>query len=156
MRLGKLGAGVMAGLLLAVSAPAQDKPIKVVFVCEHGAAKSVIAAAQLKKLATEKGVALDVITRGTTPDPEISDEIRKGLAKDGLALPVSKPVRATAADLDGATVVSFGPDLRTLTKGPVLDWSDAPSPSKDYGAASNDIRKRVEALLKQLSPPQKH
>jgi len=40
----------------------------VVFVCEYGAAKTVIAAAYFNKMATEQGLAYRAITRGTAPD----------------------------------------------------------------------------------------
>ena len=49
-------------VLIGVSAFGQKPaPPKVVFVCEHGAAKSVIAAAEFKRLAKEKGLAVEVI-----------------------------------------------------------------------------------------------
>ncbi len=44
----------------------------IVFVCEHGAAKSVIAATYFNKLANEKGLNLKAIARGTHPDQELS------------------------------------------------------------------------------------
>jgi protein-tyrosine-phosphatase len=41
----------------------------VVFVCQHGAAKSVLAAALLERLAAEQGVSLRARARGTEPEP---------------------------------------------------------------------------------------
>ena len=40
----------------------------VLFVCEHGAAKSVIAAAYFNQLASEKNLDVRAIERGTNPD----------------------------------------------------------------------------------------
>ena len=40
----------------AQTAPAVSVEIRVVFVCEHGAAKSLIAAAYFNKLAGERGL----------------------------------------------------------------------------------------------------
>ena len=49
----------------------QDNPI-IVFVCEHGAAKSVIAAAYFNKLAQEANSEVRAVARGTHPDSELS------------------------------------------------------------------------------------
>ena len=50
----------------ASSRPAA-KPETVVFVCEHGSAKSVIAAAHFNHLAAEKGLPYRAIARGCAP-----------------------------------------------------------------------------------------
>ena len=57
---------------------------KIIFVCEHGAAKSVIAASYFNKLANEKGLNLQAIARGTNPDQTLSPKTVKGLMEDGL------------------------------------------------------------------------
>lgn len=42
----------------------------ILFVCEHGAAKSVIAVAYFNKMAQGMGVDQRALARGTNPDPE--------------------------------------------------------------------------------------
>ena len=131
----------------------QTPPRKVVFVCEHGAAKSIIAKAEFERLAKEKGIAVEVVSRGTTPDAEIAAGVRKGLLADGTDLGSAKPVKISAKDLKGAAaVVTFGPDLAEwMPKGmKALDWSAAPSPGKDYREARDYIRKQVEGLVGEL------
>jgi len=94
---------------------AKQTPPKIVFICEHGAAKSVIATAELKRLAKERGRLLNVESRGTNPDAQIAADVRHGLKADGMDLGDAKPAKVSAKDLDGATtVVSFGPDLSPL------------------------------------------
>lgn len=44
----------------------------VLFVCLHGAAKSVLAAADFERLAAERGLDLVADSAGTEPDPEIA------------------------------------------------------------------------------------
>jgi pyruvate/2-oxoglutarate dehydrogenase complex dihydrolipoamide acyltransferase (E2) component len=56
----------------------------IVFVCEHGAAKSVMAAAHFNKLARERGLNLRAVARGTSPDKEIAPKAALGLQADGL------------------------------------------------------------------------
>lgn len=148
-------ASLLAMLCIATVAaqqPAEPKT-KVVFVCEHGAAKSVIAAAELERMAKQRGLAVSVIARGTNIDPELAPGVVKGLRADGLTSSLAKPVKAEAKDFaDAAKIITFGPDLRTLMpKGKqALDWSAAPSPGKDYQAARDYIKEQLAALLSQL------
>jgi hypothetical protein len=150
---------LILALLAAFSVSAQNtQPVrpapKVVFVCEHGAAKSVIAAAHMRRLAAEKGLNLEVISRGSTPDPEIPAAVIGGLKKDGIDFTPFKPVQVTRADLAGAAVViSFGPDLSLLTDGKikVQDWSATPTVSGNYDAARTYIVARLQELLDTLT-----
>ena len=133
-------------------------PSKVVFVCEHGAAKSVIAAAEFERLAKQKGLAVEVVSRGTSPDAEIAAGVRKGLAADGINLgAAAKPVKVSAQDLAGAIkVVSFGPNLTEwLPKGiKAADWSATPSPSENYREARTYIVNQLKVLVAELQAAQ--
>ena len=73
----------------------------VIFVCEHGAAKSVLSAAIFNKLARERRMNLRAIARGTNPDPEISQKVAAGLQADGLVASEPAPKKISKADLDG-------------------------------------------------------
>jgi protein-tyrosine-phosphatase len=149
---------VLVPLLGATTLPAQQEsktaPTKIVFVCEHGAAKSVIAAKELEKLARERGISIQAVTRGKTPDPEIPDVVRTGLKADGIEIGAMKPVLVKPEDLRDATrVISFGPDLSAVTgqKLRVEDWSATPSPSENFSAARDYIVKRLQTLLDQMA-----
>jgi arsenate reductase (thioredoxin) len=125
----------------------------VVFVCEHGSAKSVIAATEFKRMAIEKGLDLNILARGTNPDAEIPKLVRDGLKADGHEIGALKPTKVSQKDLRGATkIVSFGPDLsQWLPDGArVMDWSATPSVSEDYRAAREYIRKQLELLVQEL------
>src|SRR4051812_22847552 len=63
----------------------------VVFVCEHGSAKSVIAAAHFNRLAAEKGLPYRAVSRGTNPDASIPASISSALAGDGLDVSTWRP-----------------------------------------------------------------
>lgn len=149
--------------LLSIAAPAfaQSKnpdrlaPAKIVFVCEHGAAKSVIAAAQFNKLAAERGLNYRAIARGVNPDPEFAAKAVTGMKAESLAVPAGKPTLVQDADVaDAAKVVTLGCQLPTK-KTAVTDWSDIPSVSEDYSAASKVIRGHVEALVDSLATQEK-
>jgi protein-tyrosine-phosphatase len=149
---------VLVPLLAATTLSAQQEskmaPPKIVFVCEHGAAKSVIAAKELEKLARERGISIQAVSRGTTPDPDIPLHVRTGLKADGIEIGTMKPAQVKPEDLrDAARVISFGPDLSAVA-GQMLrveDWSATPDVSGNFPAARDYIVKRLQTLLDQIA-----
>jgi protein-tyrosine-phosphatase len=131
------------------TAAAQEQVI--VFVCEHGAAKSIVAAAYFNKLARERNLRYRALARGTAPQEEISVSAAKGLQADGLSATEQKPVRLTRDDVSGAvrvvTFCSLPDDYRSVA---VEEWNDVPTVSDDYNRARNAIVERVERLLNEL------
>src|SRR5262245_44338166 len=90
----------------AVKEPEQTPVI--IFICEHGAAKSIVSAAYFNKLATERHLNFRAIARGTNPDKEISQKVQEGLQKDGLTSSESVPMKISKADVAGAMrVITF-------------------------------------------------
>jgi hypothetical protein len=73
----------IAALTLLAVQPAGTSTA-VVFVCEHGAAKSVIATAYFNKLAAERGLPHRATFRGTTPQDDLSVRAVAGLKEDGI------------------------------------------------------------------------
>jgi len=129
----------------------------VVFVCEHGAAKSVIAAAYFNKLAAERGLRDRAIYRGASPQPELSTATLKGLRDDGLVLPTEKPAGISQADVDAAThIFAIGCALpaRAVSSGKAEDWADVPEVSDGYAASRDAIKRHVERLIDALQPPE--
>ena len=148
---------VLVPLLGAMTLSAQQEsrtaPPKVVFVCEHGAAKSVIAAKELEKLARERGISIQAVSRGTTPEPEIPASVRTGLKADGIDIGTMKPVQVKPEDVrDAARVISFGPDLSAVAgQKRVDDWGATPDVSANFAAARDYIVKRLQTLLDQIA-----
>lgn len=151
---------LMAVALAGVVAPAQTaKPTvpaqTVLFVCEHGAAKSVIAAAHFNKIARERGLPYRAVARGTAPDADIPAGVRQGLQREGLQLAVERPVLVARADAAAANrIVTFEVALPANVSSPKMaptDWKAVPSVSANFDVASADIKRRVEALIDELS-----
>jgi protein-tyrosine-phosphatase len=125
----------------------------VVFVCEHGAAKSVLAAALVERLAAEQGVPLRALARGTEPEPQVAPAVAAGLLAQGIDVRTWQPRPVTPDDLARAwRVVSFGPDLSQLHPAgtPVQVWSDVPAVADGLPAARAAIVGRLAALLQDL------
>lgn len=121
----------------------------IVFVCEHGAAKSVIAAALLERLAREQRAPLRALARGTEPDPHLSSTAAAGLLAEGIDVRTWQPRRLTSDELDSAwRIVSFGPDLSSIAaNAPVERWHDVPPVSKGFAATRAAILTRIPRLL---------
>ena len=130
--------------------PAADRRPRVLFVCQHGAAKSVVGAAHLRRLAAARGLAIDAAAAGTEPDAELGPRAVKGLAAEGLAAAPARPRPVTLYDLETAThVVSFGCDVAPR-HARVEQW-DVPNVSDGYEAARDQIVGRVERLVDTLA-----
>jgi protein-tyrosine-phosphatase len=127
----------------------------ILFLCPHGAAKSVLAAAYCLDLAGQRGLDLDIAFAGTDPDPAISTAVAKQLAAEGLAVPNQAPRRVTQQDLERADwIVSLGCELaeRVPEGKSVLNWPDIPPPSLDIDAAAVKIRSQVFGLIGAIDP----
>jgi arsenate reductase (thioredoxin) len=138
---------------LASSSTPKPKPTNVLFMCPHGAAKSVLAAAYFTRLAKEKGLDVRVDSAGTDADAVVAPAVVAHLEKNGYEIPIAKPRPATVDDMATADlVVSMGCDLKDLPKpkGTLLNWDDVPGPGEDFARADEAIKKRVDALVEDL------
>jgi len=123
----------------------------VVFICEHGAAKSIIAAAYFNKLARERNLKFRAIARGTNPQEEISASAASGLQADGLTSSEQKPVALARDDVSGAVrVVTFCALPADYKAASVEEWNDVPTVGDDYNRARDTIVQRVKHLLSEL------
>ena len=144
---------VLAVLALTPQARASATEPTVVFVCEHGAAKSVIATAYFNKLAAERGLPHRAVFRGTTPQDELSVRAVAGLKADGVAIPEGKPTAIGGGDIASAThIFAIGCTLpgKALQSGKAADWSDVPD-DQGYGPMRDAIVRHVQQLLNDLA-----
>src|SRR5215216_6242802 len=98
-------------VVIAVRRPLESYYIRmsgkrqVLFICEHGSAKSVIAAAHLDRLARERGDSVHARSRGTNPDSAYPPHVVAGLAAEGLVPLDDAPCQLRPSDFDGVTDV---------------------------------------------------
>src|SRR4029450_4835907 len=134
-------------LMLSFTQSAAPSP-SVIFVCEHGAAKSVIATAYFNKLATERGLPYRATFRGTTPQDDLSVRAVEGLKADGIAIPSGKPTAISEWARSGATpIFAIGCTLPTTAakSGKASDWADVPG-DQGYAPMRDAIVRHVTAL----------
>jgi arsenate reductase len=144
-------------LMMATLAMGQPADPTVVFVCEHGAAKSVIATMYFNKIAAERGLRVRATYRGVNPQTDLSVGALKGLRDDGLSTPDQKPSPITQADVDKASVIfAIGCTLPSsaTASGKADTWDDVPE-DKGYAATRDAIKKHVEHLIDELLKKQR-
>ena len=163
-----LGAGITGSLIVWCAPGRLSSQVRsgtvadsqtVVFVCEHGTVKSVVALAYFRHLARERHLKIRAISRGTAPDSAVPARVREGLRLDGLPLGPFRPVQFTLADLRSAiTVISFDqPKVADIVGGrvPTAQWDGLPAVSEDYRIARDSIRHRVARLVDSLDQARK-
>ena len=140
---------IAAALLATVAAPAAP----VVFVCEHGTVKSVIAAEIFNKRAAERKLAFRAVSRGVAPDAGIPEGVAAKLAGDGYDVAGFTPKALDKGDVAGAPhVVAIGVDPPLLAGAKrVSRWTDIPPASTRYAEARDAMATRIEALLDTLA-----
>jgi protein-tyrosine-phosphatase len=124
--------------------------IDVIFVCQHGAAKSVIAARHFEELARARGLTLSATAAGVEPDAVIPPHVIAGLRTDSVDDHETPPQAVTRELLENSqVVVSFGCDLSAFAEdaGQIVQWSGVPAVSDGYDAARTEILRRLHALV---------
>lgn len=119
------------------------------FVCEHGAAKSIIAAAHFSRFAQQMGLEVQAVARGTNPDQELSPQAVKGLSEDGLTPTESNPQALTPEDIQSAQrVVTFCNLPAEFLHGAGIEhWKDVPPVSEDYDRSRDAIVAHLKELM---------
>jgi arsenate reductase len=138
-------------LLFSTSTFAQsNKKQTIVFVCEHGGARSTIASVYFNKMARENHLLYHSVFRALTPDSTISQETKNGLMKDGFETALLMPVALTPKDV-GTNVMLISLDCMVPPSYHTdKSWSGIPAISNDYQIARNTIVKMLEGLISEL------
>jgi len=129
----------------------------VVFVCEHGNVKSLIAMQWFNRLAAERGLAMRAVSRGLVPESPVPPAIRDRLREDGFDVTTFQARPLARADVRGAArLVVIGTDVPAWARPagvPVEVWRDIPPASEGYGPSRDAMKARIVALLAALTPP---
>ena len=149
---------ITMSLILSLSLVSRPQNKKIIFVCEHGAAKSVIASTYFNKLAKERNLEWESVCRGTNPDAAVSPGTMNGLSADQVK-PNVVPKKLSYPDTTNAEmIILFTPlpkdfDTDLVTE----DWSSTPHVDDAYPERRDAILQRLDALLRFLGKlQQKH
>jgi arsenate reductase len=123
---------------------------KIVFVCLHGSAKSVIAAEYLNRVAGTRGVDASASAYGEEPDTEIPTHVVENMADKGFDLRTRIPQGVSAAALAEADeIVTFGCDLSAMLPAgkAASSWAACPAVSDGFAPAWDFITGHVDQMV---------
>ena len=151
--------GLLLPCLLAMfctHAPPQPQPEPVVlFLCERGAAKSLIAATYFDELARQRGLRVRAVAAATEePYASVPGPVAAALREQGFAVDAFQPRRVGAMDVETATrvvTIDCRPETVPATRITVERWDDVPKVSQDLSGSMRSIREHVEKLIDELS-----
>jgi len=130
------------------------RPAHVVFVCEHGSVKSLIAMEYFNHSVQERGLAYRAIARGTAPESVVPSSVREGLRSAGFDVSHFVPQLFEASDVEGASlIVSFDQDIAKIVGGKArhLAWDNLPGVLTDYTRGRDEIVRHVDELIDELT-----
>jgi arsenate reductase (thioredoxin) len=143
---------VMAVLAFDGRSPAEPT---VLFVCEHGNVKSLIAREWFNRLAASRGLRVRSVSRGLRPEAGVPPPIAAWLERDGFDVRRFEARALAEADLEHASrVVMIGVEAPPWLAGarlPVDRWEGIPAASESYTASRDALRSRIVALLDVLA-----
>ena len=151
-----LAAPLILSAVLSLTATAQRagvQPPTVLFVCEHGTVRSLLAKVLFEEYAGVVGLRMNAVSRGTHADSIVPPWMVQGLSADHIALGPWTPQTLRPKDLaDAAYVVSFDVPLSATNGARVRreQWDSLPSVSKNYTSGRDAIKVRVHALVDSL------
>lgn len=155
-----LRSSLIAVTLVALSVYAAEPPAtrQVLFVCEHGNVKSLMAATYFNELARSRGLPFRAVSRGLAPDSDTVPEFVKApLAAEGFDVSTFRPQRLTQHDITAsARVIAIStalPAEATSAAAKGEQWNDVPAASADYARSRDSIRAHVAELLDRLARP---
>ena len=133
---------------------------QVLFICEHGNVKSLMAASYFNQITRERHLPFTAISRGITPDSTtVPAVIATGLRTEGFDVSAFRPIQVTANDIDSARrVIAISvpsPILVGKNTASIQTWDDVPPATLDFKASSASLKAHIEALLAQLAAPGK-
>lgn len=149
MKIVKKSLAILA-ILLPMIINGQNQVKTVVFVCDHGGARSTIASVYFNKIAAEKNLPYHSVFRGLRPDLTLSKETEHGLLGDGFNTDQFSPTRLSTKDITPSTILIsldciVPPEFQTYQA-----WKGIPAISENYVAARKEIVKLLNSLLEDL------
>jgi len=122
---------------------------EILFLCQHGGAKSVIAVCHFNRLAAERSLPF-VAAAAAAEDPydAVPGPVADHLEREGFDVRAFKPHQAAAGEIGAAVrVVTIGCEVPGFHE----RWDDVPAASEDLEASVAAIRRHVEVLAEALA-----
>ena len=147
----------LAAVTMPLVAPAEagDLPdAQVLFVCEHGNVKSLMAASYFNRMARARGLRYRAVSRGSAPDSDsVPPAIVAALRDDGFDVSGFRPLAIEKPEIEAAVrLVLINTELPPeMVLGIGIErWTDVPPASRDFEAARRSLMAHVRELIDEL------
>jgi len=154
------GKMLMTLLLGAVSVSSLGQNIKIkkdssvrtiLFVCEHGAGRSTIAATYFNKIAEKRRLKYHAIFRGVEPQEALGISTKNGLIKDSIDVTNLIPTRLSKNDINNAyEVVTLDVTLPDTLNKADIKWTGIQM-AGNYDVFKTQITLKVDSLITLLT-----
>lgn len=146
-----IGGGSVASFGQNIKVKKDSSVRTILFVCEHGAGRSTIAATYFNKIAEKQGLKYHAIFRGVEPQEALGKSTKNGLIKDGIDVTNLIPIKLSKNDINNAykvvTLDVILPD--TLNKADIM-WTGIQW-AGNYDVSKTQITLKVDSLITQLT-----
>lgn len=127
----------------------------ILFVCEHGAGRSAIAATYFNKIAEQQGLKYYAIFRGVEPQEALGESTKNGLIKDGIDVTKLIPSKLSKKDIHNAyKVITLDATLPDSLKKADITWTGIQW-AGNYEVSKTQIVLKVDSLITQLTTHRK-
>lgn len=130
---------------------------RIVFLCQYGGAKSVIATSYFNRLAAEHALPYEAVAAAAEePYDAVPPPVVALLGRDGFDVAAFTPRQVQPEDVSTAErVISIDCEPSSsgsseLLGAPRERWDDVPKVSEDLEGSAAAIRRHVEALTEEL------
>jgi arsenate reductase (thioredoxin) len=147
---------VATGYSVAQISTAPDGKATVLFVCQHGNVKSLMAASYFNQQAAKLGLPYRAVARGVAPDSTtVPEPVAEGLRADGVDVSGFQPAAVKASDTaTSAHVVTIGAtlpeDAQRAAGTRIEQWNDVPPASDGFAGTRDSIKQHVRMLIEKL------
>jgi arsenate reductase (thioredoxin) len=123
----------------------------ILFVCEHGAGRSAIAASYFNKKAEKQGLIYRAIFRGIDPQEALGASTKNGLIKDSVDVTSLIPIKLSKNDIAKAyKLITLDCTLPSTFNKADTHWTGIEM-NGNYEVSKKQIALKVDSLLTQLS-----
>src|SRR5262249_18950147 len=135
------------------------KPASVVFICEHGVSKSMVAAMLFNRIAEQRGLAVRAVSRAASPQTlasKVPPRLVQNMDDDGFPVKDFRPQAVAATDASGATrivVIGYDENIKAIGSAAAEHWDDVPPASLEYDDPKRKITSHIDKLLQELGGP---
>ncbi|MES2268650.1 MAG: hypothetical protein V4520_17925 [Bacteroidota bacterium] len=127
----------------------------ILFICEHGAGRSTIAATYFNKIAEKQGLKYRAIFRGVEPQEALGKSTKDGLIKDGIDVINIIPTRLSKNDIKNAyKVITLDVTLPDTLNKAHITWTGIQM-AGNYDVSKTQITLKVDSLITLLTTKKK-